>query len=240
MFEEFRPYYQLNKPKGTRWVIPDIHGCYGTLLAILNKIELTKEDHLFFLGDFIDRGPLSAAVLDHLFNLHDLGFQIFPLRGNHEEMLLDAAKLDPRNVVLQYLEYNNTKDLLNSEREIDSKYISFMERLPFYYELEDFFLVHAGFNFNVKNPLASYEEMIWIRNFTPNEKILRGKRMIYGHTPTGLSVIKKAISNKNTAIPLDNGCVFYENSLALPGYEIGNLLCFNLDTQELIVQPYDD
>ena len=240
MFNEFRPYYQLNKPKGKRWVIPDIHGCYGTLLALLNKIKPTKKDHLFFLGDFIDRGPLSAAVLDHIFNLDELGFQVYPLRGNHEEMLLDAAKLDPRNVLLQYLEYNNTTDLLDREREIDKRYISFMETLPFYYELEDFYLVHAGFNFNAADPFKVFDDMVWIRDFTPNKRFLKGKKLVHGHTPTSLNVIKESISGDKDLIPLDNGCVFYQNGINIPGYEIGNLLGLNLDTLELVVQPYDD
>lgn len=240
MFNEFRPYYQLNKPKGRRWVIPDIHGCYGTLLSILSKIRLTKNDHLFLLGDFIDRGPLSAAVLDHIFNLHELGFQVYPLRGNHEEMLLDAVKLDPNNVLTKYLDFNNTTDLLNLNREVESNYLSFMETLPFYYELEDFYLVHAGFNFNVAKPFIAYDDMIWIRNFTPNKRLLNGKRLIHGHTPTSLGLIQDAIFKNEIVIPLDNGCVYYQNEVIIPGYEIGNLLALNLDTLELIIQPYDE
>lgn len=52
MFNEFRPFYQLNKPKGRRLVISDIHGCYGTLLDLIQKIQLTKADQLFFFGRF--------------------------------------------------------------------------------------------------------------------------------------------------------------------------------------------
>jgi len=240
MFSEFRPFYQLNKPKGRRLVIPDIHGCYATLLDLIQKIKLTKADQLFFLGDFIDRGPLSAAVLDFVFNLHELGFQIHPLRGNHEEMLLDSAKLDARNTLHQYLDFNNTKDLLDTDREINPKYLQFMENLPYYYELEDFYLAHAGFNFNHREPLKAYDDMIWIRDFTPNKHLLKDRKLVHGHTPTSLNIIKEAIRNDDPVIPLDNGCVFYQNVVAIEGYEIGNLLCLDLDTFELYIQPYSE
>lgn len=192
------------------------------------------------MGDFIDRGPLSAAVLDYILNLHELGFQVHPLRGNHEEMLLDSAKLDAKNTLMQYLDFNNTKDLLDARREINVKYIKFMENLPYYYELEDFFLVHAGLNFNCKAPLKAYDDMLWIRDFTPNKHFLKNRKLIHGHTPTNLNIIKEAIYNAYAVIPLDNGCVFYQNVVAIEGYEIGNLLCLDLDTFELHIQPYND
>ncbi|MEM1138182.1 MAG: hypothetical protein AAGI07_20305, partial [Bacteroidota bacterium] len=68
-----------------------------------------------------------------------------------------------------------------------------------------------------------------------------GKRLIHGHTPTNLDLIKDAIFKKASVIPLDNGCVFY-NSFAtnVPDWNLGNLLCLNLDTFELIERPYED
>ena len=242
IFEEFRPFYQLNKPKkGRRLVIPDIHGCYCTLLGLIKEINLTKDDHLFFLGDFIDRGPLSNAVLDDVMNLHELGFNIFPLRGNHEQMLLDAERMDPVNVLYQYLEFNNTKDLLDESNGIKSQYIEFMDMLPYYYELEDFYLVHAGFNFNVENPFLEYDDMIWIRNYSANSRILKGKKVVHGHTPKNLEDIKDAIERDKMVIPLDNGCVYYNAyGMDISEWNLGNLLCLNLDTMELTVKPYDD
>ena len=78
-----------NNPKGKRYVITDIHGYYATFCELLDQIKLKKHDQLFLLGDFIDRGRQGKEVLDKVISLIDEGYAIYPLRGNHEEMLLD-------------------------------------------------------------------------------------------------------------------------------------------------------
>ena len=48
-----------------RWIIPDIHGCTKTLSVLLeNLLKVTKHDELYFLGDYIDRGPDGKGVID--------------------------------------------------------------------------------------------------------------------------------------------------------------------------------
>lgn len=45
------------------YVIPDIHGCYNTLKKLIeDNIGLNKDDYIFFLGDYIDKGPYSSKV----------------------------------------------------------------------------------------------------------------------------------------------------------------------------------
>ena len=69
--------------------ISDIHGCIRTFRYLLEeKIRLQPEDHLFLLGDFIDRGPNSKGVIDYILELQQSGYQLTCLLGNHEEMLL--------------------------------------------------------------------------------------------------------------------------------------------------------
>ena len=47
------------------WVIPDIHGCANTLKALIeDMIKPSKHDWLYFLGDYIDRGPSSKEVIN--------------------------------------------------------------------------------------------------------------------------------------------------------------------------------
>ncbi len=80
-----------NPTGGRRWVVSDIHGCFKTFKAIVEKrIELTKADQLFLLGDYINRGKDSARVLDYIIHLIQQEYQKFPLRGNHEQKLLNA------------------------------------------------------------------------------------------------------------------------------------------------------
>ena len=69
-------------------MIPDIHGFPKTLEYLIRQIALTKNDQLFFLGDYIDRGPSSAGVLDIILDLQNQGYTVYCLRGNHEEDFL--------------------------------------------------------------------------------------------------------------------------------------------------------
>lgn len=148
-------YTKISKPvKGRRFVIPDIHGCCKTFQALVKeKIKLTQDDHLYLLGDYIDRGPDSKGVLDFIMALKDEFFQVFALRGNHEQSLLEDWHYYSKTKTVQNFDFfvetlqkNNTADLLDGQGRLIFKYYHFLRYLPFYYELDDFYLVHAGFN----------------------------------------------------------------------------------------------
>ncbi len=226
---------QVEKPEaGRRFVISDIHGCYHSFKKLLEQIELTKDDQLFLLGDYIDRGPNSSGVFDVVLQLISNGFQVFPLRGNHEQMLLDLIGQD-EEVMHWSLSRNNAIDLLETQGKIKQKYLDFCCRLPFMYELEDYYLVHAGINFNSRKPFKNFEDMLWIRDFEVKDKLLEGKKIIHGHTPIELAYIRKSVEKGSSVIPLDNGCVFageYEG--------LGKLLCLDLDSAKLYEQENID
>jgi len=50
------------------WVIGDIHGCFYTLMKLLDKIAPTEEDHITFLGDYVNKGAHSTECLAWLYN----------------------------------------------------------------------------------------------------------------------------------------------------------------------------
>lgn len=78
--------YFSSNPVGRDWVVGDIHGCFRLLEMMLPRIGFDKAcDRLFSLGDLIDRGPQSQRVGGFL----DAPW-FFAIRGNHEQMLLDA------------------------------------------------------------------------------------------------------------------------------------------------------
>ena len=78
-----------------RFAISDIHGCRATFEKMLTEVlQLQKEDTLYLLGDYIDRGPDSRGVIDHIWALQKEGYQVHCLRGNHEQMLLDEVDKD--------------------------------------------------------------------------------------------------------------------------------------------------
>ena len=70
--------------------IGDIHGHLNLLDDLLSQIEPKQEDQFVFLGDYIDRGPNSKGVIDALIDFKLLHSGTVFLRGNHEQMFLDA------------------------------------------------------------------------------------------------------------------------------------------------------
>lgn len=84
------------RPAQPVYVIGDIHGCTGLATQLLEQIDLDIEaaglanPHLVFVGDYIDRGEDSAAVLELLMHLAaSLPDNVTCLMGNHEKMMLD-------------------------------------------------------------------------------------------------------------------------------------------------------
>ena len=68
--------------------IGDIHGYLAALETLAEVAAFRPEDRLVSLGDYVDRGPDSAGVLDWLIERFEAG-QLVPLRGNHDLMFLD-------------------------------------------------------------------------------------------------------------------------------------------------------
>ena len=219
-------------PEGRRLAIPDIHGCFKTFDKLLHIIGLEKNDNLFILGDFISRGPDNAGVIRLLNKLIQQEYHIFPVTGNHEEMAMESS---PSAGIFQWKRNKDLPpDLTGKNGLIIKEFKEFMKNVPYFYELEDWIIVHAGFNFALEKPFEDPFSMVWIRDFAADEKILQGKRIVHGHNPTDFKNIIKKIEKKEQVIPLDNGCV-YKNIKGL-----GKLLCFDLDSWEVKYQENID
>jgi serine/threonine protein phosphatase 1 len=222
---------------GRRLVVPDVHGCLKTFQALLQKIQVTKEDQVFLLGDYIDRGPNSSGVIELILDLLSQGFQLHGIRGNHEEMIMDCM-MQGAKALYGYAEQYRVLDLLDGTgKKINPRYLDFMSGLPYLIETEGYILVHAGLDFFNKHidPFENYSEMLWIRDFEVDTDRLGGRKLIHGHTPVYLRQIKTALQENAPVFPLDNGCVFKGWSAGL-----GNLVCLDLDSRELWVQPNVD
>ena len=75
------------------FAIGDIHGCINTLRSLIEEqIKPEPGDIVYFLGDYINKGPDSKGVLDYLLSLKTSNLSIKCLRGNHEQYLLDALQ----------------------------------------------------------------------------------------------------------------------------------------------------
>jgi len=218
------------------FAISDIHGCANTFEAMLNNvIQLKKEDELYLLGDYIDRGPRSKEVIDIILDLQGKGYSVHTLKGNHEEICLRS--LDSADIFKSWLINGGDATLTSfsavEPRQIPPKYIAFMEGLDYYKELEHFILVHAGINFNVPNPFTDKQSMLWTRNF----KVEGNKVVVHGHTPMVRGEIEDSILNvaEDKKIDIDNGCAYTSR-----GPDFGCLCCLQLDNLHLFFQENID
>lgn len=216
------------KSNARRLAISDIHGCLRTFEALLEKVDYTKEDQLFLLGDFIDRGPDSAKLLDKVMQLEQHGYQVFCIRGNHEQMLLDNYGVLSATDLRRYTTYYHNHCLFDGKHRLIEKYKAWIERLPYYFDLGDYYLVHAGFDFGNDKPFEDKRSMLWVRRPALIKEQLNGRKVIHGHTPMDISYINRSIRAGDISICIDNGCAFED----IQG-ERGALLCLDLDTMEV-------
>jgi serine/threonine protein phosphatase 1 len=79
------------------YVIPDIHGRYDLLCEGLAEIAVHskgKASVVVTIGDYVDKGPDSKAVVDRLLSGVGEGFGLVALKGNHDALMVDALR-DP-------------------------------------------------------------------------------------------------------------------------------------------------
>ena len=220
-----------------RYALTDIHGCARTFKALVQEqLKLQKTDELYILGDLVNKGPDSKGVIDFILHLRNQHYQVHCLRGNHDDMLLKSAKKGARALNLTPAEEELTLQSfdISDFEDLPKKYKAFLKGLPYYLELPDYYLVHAGFDFKQSNIFKDTNAMMNIRDYKVDWEKLGHKRLLHGHTPTALHSIKKAVSHGDSQINLDAGCAYYKNAT------YGNLVALDLDSQELFVQPNED
>jgi len=221
-----------------RYVIGDIHGGVKTLRALLAKIDLHQEDRLYLLGDYIDRGPDSKGVLDVILQLMDEGYDLRTVRGNHEDMLLQSVNGDNSDYLHCWMEGWGTETLKSfgvaSPEELPIRYLRLLDQMPYLWSEENFIFVHAGLNMSADDPLteSSPVAMMWggVGPFATDK--LRGRTLVTGHRVHSLPLIKVSLLTNH--FQLDNGA--FTNMRP----DLGNLVALNLDSLELVIQPWCD
>ena len=190
-------------------------------------LSITPNDTVYLLGDLIDRGPSSKEVIDKILELQSLGYKIKPIMGNHERLLLDSMISNDshedwfKNAGKRTLKSFGAKDVFD----IKPKYIRFFSNLPYFEILDDYVIVHGGLNFEIDNPLEDTDSMVWMRNRKTDKEKIGGRKVIAGHTPLSLPMIK--LSLITDYILLDGGCVYNGN----PNF--GKLVALELNSMEL-------
>jgi len=196
---------------GRTFAIGDIHGDIQALWKLLAKFPtLDSQDTLVFLGDYVDRGPRSADVVDYVRRLpNETPARVIALRGNHEDAWLrvvergwDGFVLPPINGCLAaYRSYaggpapaegeeprDDEKAILMSGQFFPTEVLHWMYSLPYYYEDQHAIYVHAGIpkrgdRWAHPSELEDKTVLLWIRDedFFVN---YRGKTIVFGHTTT--------------------------------------------------------
>jgi len=195
------------------FAIGDIHGCFELLKELVeNKIQLQENDKLILLGDYIDRGDSSKKVVDYIIELVEKGFDVIPLMGNHEALLLDAFENEKNTS--KWVQNGGDETLrsfkIGSLKHIESKYILFFKNLRDYYSINDYLFVHAGFNDNVLSPFTDYYSMLWKSKESYSNPLLANKIVIHGHKPIRISKCEKIVNSELNVINIDTGCVYIE------------------------------
>lgn len=192
------------------YVFSDVHGHFGTLDRLLERVSPTSDDTIFMLGDMIDRGPDPISVVKCCHELPNTTV----LMGNHEDLML-SYYADPQDTMAQinweingaYPTQNGFHSLPIGERVELARWIF---TLPLYAQTEvggrRYLLVHAGIDPTrietegvevwdeeaIDNMVGNQyrDDLMWIRDDfwgVPTGLVNdrgEGPIVIAGHTPT--------------------------------------------------------
>jgi len=174
--------------------IGDIHGCHTALTCLLRAVQPAREDRVVFLGDYIDRGPATRAVLDTLLGLGESCRPVF-LRGNHEVMILEGrgdplkASLWQSYGGLEALDSYGAAFAADWAAAIPAAHWRFLENTQRFFETERQIFVHAGLDPELDLGEQPDRFLFWefFDEIRPHKS---KKRLLCGHTPQRSGEIK--------------------------------------------------
>jgi serine/threonine protein phosphatase 1 len=228
-------------PQGVRiYAIGDVHGRADLLEQLFATIDADIASHSprevieVLLGDYVDRGPQSRAVIDILIGRSHRR-QLVCLMGNHETYISGFLQ---RPVVLEewkhlggletLLSYGLTPPINADEQQraeladafdrvIPEAHRRFIAGLRPCFTCGDYFFVHAGVRPGVPLSRQQEHDLLWIRDeFLLHDQGF-GKIIVHGHTP----VVEPDI--RPSRINIDTGA-----------YATGRLTCLVLEGDDLV------
>jgi len=213
----YTPIYDSTINAGDVIAVGDIHGRLDLLDVFLESVRDTQAT-VILLGDLIDRGPDDLGVLFRVEKLLEepeaWGLEAaYALRGNHEQMYLDACEGYDVNIWA-----NNGGKYLNLEQL--SLHSNWVRNLPIYMVVGDTMFIHAGV-FPGVNPSETLdagrtESLVWVREpfMTVGPQLEKWtdkiKRVVHGHTPffEDDQLGQVNVSQKGDRIGIDSGAYF--------------------------------
>jgi serine/threonine protein phosphatase 1 len=215
------------------YAIGDVHGYLEHMVVAL---EWCAEDarsrgcegRVHLLGDYVDRGPDSRGVIEHLMaGSPDRHMTWHPLKGNHDFVFASTCR-DPRYALAaQWWEHGGQQTLMSYgwnvaedgypgdiARWVPRAHSDFLMSLPVGHTLGAVVFVHAGIRPEVALVDQTDRDLMWIRTEFLNAQDL-GYRVVHGHTPD----TKNPVVTPDR-VSLDAGC-FMSGNLALAAFDHG-------------------
>lgn len=207
-------------PPGQRvYAVGDIHGCLEQLTALHAMIAADLADRpaddcvLVHLGDYVDRGPDCAQVIEALAAGSPVpGTTVVNLMGNHEDMML-AAVTGGRAIDGAHWMRNGGADSLLSWRigrgepqatwagRIPNEHLTLLRDLKLSHRVGPYLFVHAGIRPGVAPDAQKREDLLWIREPFLSFKKDLGVVVVHGHTPTRAPIVR------TNRVGIDTGAV---------------------------------
>lgn len=221
------------------YAIGDVHGRVDLLTQLLGMIRedtLTRtadaNTQLIFLGDLIDRGPDSQAVVELVRDLCQTT-ACTALMGNHEEVLISVLEGNLKALPFflrlggsETLEsYGLEREFLDQETPevihdamltaISDEHQAFFKAMPSMLECGDYLFVHAGIRPRVPVDAQAENDMHWIRKDFLDSKADHGRIVVHGHS------ITQEVDERTNRIGIDTGA-----------YSTGHLTALGLEAAE--------
>lgn len=198
-------------PAGVRvYAIGDVHGCDDRLAAMHDAIADDLAAHpighplLIHLGDYIDRGPNSADVLERIARppARTPALTVANLMGNHEDMLLTALGSGRREEASHWLQNGGGETLARWglswrdppaawEAGIPPRQLGTMRGLSTLLRVGTYVFVHAGLRPGVALHAQTREDMLWIREPFLSHVGDMECVVVHGHTPAHEPTVRR-------------------------------------------------
>lgn len=163
-------------------VLGDIHGCSTALDEVLKHVNPQPGDLVISLGDVVDRGPGSMECIDMLIRL-SLSNELVVIRGNHEEMMLNA--MSGGMMESSWLRYGGKETMESYGGRYDlipPNHVDFLSSTVRYWEDDRNICVHASIDPELSLKDQKSDTLRWSRFTGEEEPLEDGRRVICGHT----------------------------------------------------------
>ncbi len=163
------------------FVVSDIHGRLDLLELCLAAIERrSASGRVIFTGDYIDRGPESAGVVQRLIDGPPDGFAWDFIRGNHEDFMIESCNgADPAC----WLANGGIETMQSYAMDIMPSHVDWMEALPRLLWDDLRVYTHAGVDESIALDSQKESTTQWFRYPNGADIGYNGRHVVHGHTP---------------------------------------------------------